>query len=248
MTSPRQTESSTLEVRQFLVSKQGNSLDECEDAIGVDLNRKRFAIADGATEAFDAGNWARQLTKSWTTASGLLTSEQFWEWLENEGKLHHAVWSELELPWYAKTKEQAGSFAAFVGLELDLQDATIRWNAIALGDSCLIHSRRGLVEHAFPVSEAAHFGSAPVLAPSKTQEHDHANVEIATSSGELREGDDLLLLSDAVAAWFLETELKREFTHLIDSGRDEEIARFLDQQRSAERLKNDDIAIVRIRC
>ena len=54
-----------IKTRQFLLPKSGYQLSECEDAIGINAETCRFAIADGATEAFDAQSWARRLAHSW---------------------------------------------------------------------------------------------------------------------------------------------------------------------------------------
>ena len=232
--------------------KQGHTLLECEDSTGANFALNRFAIADGATEAFDAGNWARRLTSNWIQESSLLEAGEFWNWLETEGNSHHDSWSELELPWYSKEKEQSGSYAAFVGIELVTQEKAAGWKAIALGDSCLVHFRDAQVIDAFPISDPASFGSAPILVPSRSPANTHAKIEISTRSGLLETGDELFLFSDAVAAWFLalteETGVKvrSELIRLLDSEEDEAIAEFFEQQRSAGLLKNDDVAIIRI--
>ena len=54
MSSVKQSAIWELQTRQLLLPKLGHELSECEDAIAIDAERWRFAVADGATEAFDA--------------------------------------------------------------------------------------------------------------------------------------------------------------------------------------------------
>jgi hypothetical protein len=236
-----------VKVRQFLLPKEGHDLIECEDAIGVDQTLHRFAVADGATEAFDAGNWARRLVHNWVTRNGILNQEEFWQWLTEEGQSLDDSWKGQQLSWYSETKQRSGSFAAFVGVELD---ANGHWTAIALGDCCLIQIRAHEIVESFPLSKANDFGSAPVLAPSFTGANSHALDKVVIKSGTIVPGDELLLVSDAIAAWFLalqqqgSAEAKTLFAEVVANGSNELLVEFLELQRSSGHLKNDDIAIV----
>lgn len=240
--------SQSLVVRNFLLPKHGHKAEECEDATSINSRLNRFAVADGATEAFDSGNWARRLVSSWTESNGLLQPDEFLAWLKHEGEQHCEVWTNVELSWYAREKERAGSFAAFVGVELQSNS----WNAIALGDSCLLQIRGNDSIEAFPLAKSEDFGPAPVLAPSRVPLLPVAAKEIRTISSSLEVSDQLLLLSDATAAWFLrlheerDAESRTTFINLLKSESDSALVEFLEQERSGGRLKNDDVAIIRI--
>ena len=54
--------------RQFVLPKEGSAADECEDAVAQSADASRFALADGATEAFDARRWAESLAEAWVEA------------------------------------------------------------------------------------------------------------------------------------------------------------------------------------
>jgi hypothetical protein len=60
----------------------------------------------------------------------------------------------------------------------------------------------------------------------------------------------LLLLSDAAAAWYLmlleKDEQARCSFDLLLSSPDDELTRFFESERTAGRLKDDDIAVLRI--
>jgi len=252
MTSPRKIVDAALRTRSFILPKSGHTLLECEDAIAVNPGINRYAVADGATEAFDAGNWARRLARSWAQLDGCLTADEFWSWLESEGQLHTNSWNGADLSWYAEEKARSGSFAAFVGVELDYAPTSISWRAVALGDSCLFQSREGVVIKSLPVLDSAGFGSAPVLAPTNTLVQSSARTEIVVDSGVLQAGDALLLLSDAVAAWYLSLveerndEKRSVFERLLERDSDHALAEFFAGERNSARIKDDDVAIVKI--
>src|ERR671932_253708 len=104
-----------LRADQFLLPKEGAQEAECEDAVGVNLAAHRFAVADGATEAFDARNWARRLAEGWVaTEPPALSRETFGAWVAEQGVALHDSWQGRTLPWYAEEKARRGSFAAFV--------------------------------------------------------------------------------------------------------------------------------------
>src|ERR671938_75945 len=106
--------------RRFILPKEGSADEECEDAVASSADASRFAVADGATEAFDARRWATRLAEAWVTAkSAPLTVEEFRPWLAEQGEWLRASWEGRKLSWYAEEKRRAGSFAAFVGLRLE---------------------------------------------------------------------------------------------------------------------------------
>jgi hypothetical protein len=250
MTSPRATQRLDLRVKQFLLPKTGHDLPECEDAIVINPSSYRFAIADGATEAFDSRNWAYQLAKHWAFNTNLLSPDNFWRWVEEEGRALDESWTSLQLSWYAEEKARAGSFAAFVGVEVDLEEQG--WRAIALGDSCVFHCRDNALVKAMPLDNPKSFSSCPILTPSRTAMQSQATEAIVVATGELRNGDEIVMLSDAAAAWYLElvenksTKVIETFVTLLNHTDREVLTRFFEGERLSKRLKDDDVAIIRI--
>ena len=133
MSSVKQSVIWDLATRQLLLPKLGHEPSECEDAIAVDTQNCRFAVADGATEAFDARNWAQRLAQNWVQNQSASTLEEFREWVAAEGRELRDSWNGLSLSWYSEEKARNGSFAALVGVELDLKTDEPSWKAIALG-------------------------------------------------------------------------------------------------------------------
>src|SRR3954463_9663277 len=146
--------------RHFVLPKEGSGADECEDVVALSADFRRFAVADGATEAFDARRWAVRLAETWVEAkSAPLTAEEFRPWLAEQGEWLRASWEGRKLPWYAEEKRRAGSFAAFVGLRLEMRGRVMRWGAAAVGDSCLVLTRGGRVETAMPLTTHEEFNT-----------------------------------------------------------------------------------------
>lgn len=226
---------------------------ECEDAIAVNKARTVFAVADGATEAYDSRSWARLFVRAWVRIEPpAFEMEDFAPLLRDLGRRLHRKWSLRKLPWYAEEKAQSGSFLAFVGLRFRLVDDSVGWSAIALGDCCLIHRNGVLVCDTFPITCSAEFGSNPVLLPSSEPKQSRALELVRRVAGIASSGDDFLLLSDAVASWFFKqqeegvTEATRVFDRLTQSDDAEGLTAFFEDLRSQDRIRNDDVAVVRI--
>lgn len=234
----------------FLLPKSGQALAECEDAIGINAEALRYAVADGATEAFDAGNWARRLAHCWAESrTPALSTDDFRAWVAHEGKAQQDSWEGLSLAWYAEEKRRGGSYAAFVGIQFALDDDEPTWQAIALGDSCLIHCRGRDVVTALPLADYRRFNAAPVLVPSLAAMQAAALSQAVEGRGRARAGDHFLLLSDAAAAWYLmlsETSdpLRASFEALLFDAKQDDLADFFERERLAHRIKDDDIAIL----
>ena len=77
MSSVKQSAIWDLQLRQLLLTKLGQEASECEDFIAADPRTCRFAVADGATEAFDARSWAERLAHRWVQRESTLTLEEF---------------------------------------------------------------------------------------------------------------------------------------------------------------------------
>lgn len=242
-----------LAVNSFVTPKAGCSAKECEDSVGVDRRGMRFCVADGATESFDSRNWARQLTKSWVRSSRpVISREDFAEWLPAAGDRLQSRWENRQLPWYAEEKSRSGAFAAFAGLMFERWEGKLRWAAAVLGDSCIFRrGASGKLEDAIPFSCGADFNSHPTLIPSKRAMQPRALQEMQFRSGTVEPGDVFLVLTDAIAAWYLEMleshpERAASFESLAGRACQDGLESLLAEERKRATLRNDDIAVIRI--
>ncbi|HWS88095.1 MAG TPA: protein phosphatase 2C domain-containing protein [Pyrinomonadaceae bacterium] len=241
-----------VQIRHFLLPKEGSGPEECEDAVAFDAGALRFAVADGATEAFDARRWAARLTKEWVGAvRAPLTAREFGPWLKEQGGWLHASWEGRKLPWYAEEKRSAGSYAALVGLRLEASGRKMGWRAVALGDSCLVQRRGGEVVSAFPLDTHEAFTSTPPLVPSSESLRETALARLVEREGRAEPGDTFLLMTDALSAWYFEMSARRdpaadEFDSLLAASENVSLSELVRRERAAARMKDDDVAVVRI--
>jgi hypothetical protein len=182
----------------FRLAKDGHSPEEYEDAFAA--AECRFAVADGASEASFAGDWARLLAEGFVAAEG--KPWQGLDWLRPLRQRWAAAVDGRALPWYAETKREAGAYATLLGLALQPSAGKNpgTWQALAVGDSCLFHTRGGRVLAAFPLERSTAFGSQPPLLGSRPGAQEPQSEQ---ARGRYRRGDRFLLMTDALAQWFL---------------------------------------------
>jgi serine/threonine protein phosphatase PrpC len=217
--------------------KHGSTPAEYEDAIAWSPRQGRFAVADGASASAFARLWAQLLVRGYV--SGAIRADA----LEQDLEPLQAQWAcrveSRDLPWYAIEQVRRGAFAALVGLTL-CPDRT--WSALAVGDCCLFHLRTSEVQQAFPLSAPEQFTNQPLLIGSRPASNARVRTEdaIRCTEGTWAPGDAFLLMSDALAATFLQRECldfkptRRGFTKWVHTLRQEKA------------LRNDDVSLLHI--
>ena len=199
-------EAKECDLKVFSCPKLGNSLEEYEDAwahrqirtpVGI-----RVAVADGATESSFAKLWAVLLAESYVRST--VIGAEFFARLKPARHLWQRRLADRPLPWFASEKAEQGAFAAFLGVQIDAHKN--RWTALAIGDCCLMHvddvGQRMRVVGTFPLQKSSQFTMSPYLIDSRSDD-ESLNERIQVSKGSLRDGDMLLLATDAMAAWLL---------------------------------------------
>jgi hypothetical protein len=219
--------------RALSLPRRGNAADEYEDAFAADPAAGRFAVADGASESSFAGLWARLLVDGFVRpAPGwLAAARQSWA-ARVDGQV---------LPWYAEAKRADGAFATFLGMVL----AAGRWHALAVGDTCLFQVRGDRLATAFPLAHSDEFGNRPRLIGSRPSAAAQTHAE---GNGDWQTGDRFLLMTDALAHWFLRRHEAgerpwEEFGQLSEG--DGGFAEWVEQRRR-DGLRNDDVTVVMI--
>ncbi len=233
--------------RVLHVPKRGNTAEEYEDAWAADPARRRFAVADGASEASYSGLWAQLLT------AAFVATRRPWDdagWLDEPRRAWSAQVDELDLSWYAEMKRAQGAYAAFLGLSLRLPGSATsgRWRALAVGDSCLLRVRPGRPLHAFPLQRSDEFGNQPHLLGSRSTNPP----AFAHDRGSCLPGDRLYLMTDAVAQWFLVNCERGDKPWddleplLADPEGQDAFATWVDAQRDQDELRNDDVTVLAV--
>jgi hypothetical protein len=229
----------TLAWQSFHLPKQGNTLDEYEDAFAGDPESGRFAVADGASESAFAGTWARILVLGCVQVPGPWSG-----WLPAARKRWRTRVEGLPLPWYAETKFQEGAFAALLGVAFKKRS----WQAEAVGDSCLFHVREEACKASFPLGQSSEFNNRPHLLGSRGRGTTQLRSKRQQLQGDWQPGDVLFLMTDALAQWFLKkVEQRRQpWKDLNGLRTSDQFAQWVDQVRRLGDLRNDDVTLVRI--
>ncbi|MFE2285757.1 hypothetical protein ACFXDJ_16495 [Streptomyces sp. NPDC059443] len=187
------------------------------------------AISDGASESMLASVWSGMI--SWHAAHSAYYApralsgrgddyahlvdhllERWDSWVVDYSRRRSR--STRPLQWYDEVKLASGSFATLLAVRLDLLGTaeTVEtqemvdpglWEAAALGDSCLFQIRENEIVTRFPVESSTDFGLTPDLLASRNSSTGQISEHTRFMQGTVRRGDDLFLMTDALAAWFL---------------------------------------------
>lgn len=197
------------------------------------------AVADGASGSLFSREWARELTRFFCQAD---SPEVLWE----QAVTH---WEKrivgIDLPWYLAAKRMAGAQAAFVGVTCR-PDGT--WNALAAGDCCLLLRRDNRLSAVFPLTRTDDFSQTPALWATHAQPAQNA-AATRRISGCWEPGDNLYLMTDALALWCLrEIEAGRDPWVWLDGiWSDRDFRQRVRILRENGRLRGDDTTVLHLR-
>jgi hypothetical protein len=232
--------------RVYCLPKLGSSEAEYEDAAARTPGRaypRRFAVADGASESSFARLWAELLVGAYVR--GALRAGALCEDLIPLQEAWRADVERRPLPWYAMEKARTGAFAALAGLTLRA-DGT--WQALAVGDCCVMQVRDDRIVTSFPLAKAEAFDNRPRLLGSIAERNGHLPHVDAVACGDWEPGDGFLLLSDALAAYLLRTALDDAcgIDATLGFMGQQGFRRWVAARRAARTLRNDDVTLIRV--
>ncbi len=230
------------------------SASKCNDQL--EIQSVYAAIADGATESAFAADWAKIFVRAYvkepfTNIPDLqLRTEQL-------SKRWQSIVQRRPLPWFAEEKVRMGAFSTLLGVQIveDSKNAnqTGNWSAIVIGDSCLFQVRGNSLIESFPISRPSDFGNAPTLLSSNLSKNKTVWNKVTLKSADWRAGDMFLLLTDALALWFLSQHELNEHPWKIligfveDNNPAESFTAWVEKERASSKLKNDDVTLVCIK-
>lgn len=196
-------------VKEFHRPKLGNSEEEYEDAFAYNIDRNRFAIADGASDSIFSGIWARSLAEAFVNIDLKFSSDlQFLKRVifESRKRWYNSVpWDTLRV--FVKNKAIKGSFSTFLGIETERKGNNFDFRGIAIGDSCMfIPGRDGMT--GFPLNDPAKFNITPKLIWSGygspfPEEYNTKIPDIMYYEGSLPAGSSIVMATDALSMWAL---------------------------------------------
>jgi hypothetical protein len=250
----------------FQAPKEGYSQGEWEDGAaggsfsgrrGGEASVARFAVADGATETYEAKVWVRHLLGSFMAAdkAGAMCGPALERGsLSTWFKVMQEHWPEVApapSDYIEEEKMKQGTLATFVGGQLlGLDTSAPTWQAVALGDSVLFHVRGGrLVEH-FPPYRSKDFDTTPDGIGTLPGWLAGMSERMMFRQGQLAPGDSIFAATDAFAKWMitcLEKGDKMLWPVLDDLVHPVVFNQLVAAQRQAMAMKDDDVTLMRIR-
>lgn len=257
-------------VQSFLVPKTGSSSAECEDALvywsAPDQRDHYAAVADGASESMLAGHWAKRLVLDAIESMGVC--EQWWRhvplfaadlvaraggnwdtFLANYRE--ERVRRGRPIEWYEQPGLEKGAFATLLGVQLTPRESgRWGWHAFALGDTCLFHVAADGRVRSFPIEDHDAFGIDPQLLGSRNRDGALVAARLALGHGTALPGEQLLLATDALSAWLLSKDPAHGDVTPLGAVADlgpEDFADWVVDQRARGHMRNDDVALIRIR-
>jgi hypothetical protein len=221
--------------------KEGSEEEQYEDAWATHTHpdgSHLLAVADGASTAVFAREWANLLVSTFVQTPELPTDDALFATVETLSATWYASVKDKSTSWWAEEKLPHGSSATL--LLAHISGNTI--NMLAVGDVCLFLVREGRLKYAFPITRSHKFDTHPMLLTTKKPTK---NPDVKRFSCPIEPNDTLYLLSDAVACWFLEQyEAKRKPWELIPPT-DAELATWLANLRETREMKNDDVTVLK---
>ena len=249
--------------KSFRLPKAGNSPEEYEDASRVAFPQRmgasgrrtaRAAVSDGASESAFAREWANALADAFVSRPPDLcglTEDSMRDWMAPAQEEWRVSIPWDRIPWHGEAKARAGAFATLLGLTVATKAGNSRrlsWRALAVGDSCLFVVRDDRLWLSFPLEDAAQFDNSPDLVCSNPDNAGDLWENVHRSGGDCVAGDSFILASDALACWFLERNAEGEKPWktllALDSS---DWAAWVEEQRRAGLMRNDDTTLVIIR-
>jgi hypothetical protein len=244
------------------VQKQGNAPEDYEDAIASRSGDPEshdnvfplvVAVADGATESSFSKLWAELLVTEFVHEP-FMTHEHMKRSVARCARLWSRIVRKKPLAWYAEEKVKMGAFSTLLGVQFlaPNTDGLGRWQAIALGDSCLFQIGREGPIIQFPMTAYEDFGSTPPLVSTDPAYNSRSWNELAYKEGIWTRDDFFLLMTDALSQWATREHPARsvweELLAMFLSDTGSSLLRdWVDRQRSSGTVRNDDITLALVR-
>lgn len=242
-------------LKRLWLPKAGNSSEEYEDSSRAAYPNRfdagcaaRMAVSDGASESAFAKEWANALTAGFVRRPldvGALDEMSLREWLAPARKEWHEQVPWERIPWHGEAKARAGAFATLLGVTVAGASDGLRWDAVAVGDSCLFVVNKEGLRKSFPLDEASQFDNNPSLICSNPANAAGLWQRVERADGQCATGDFLFLASDALAKWFLsEASTGGKPWQSLLALEEYEWPAWVDEQRREGRMGNDDMTLL----
>lgn len=212
----------------------------------------RAAVGDGASGSFCTPPWSHLITRGYcqNAFSDHRRKKQLARMRQQ--------WATLAQPandaWYVKNAYDAGTATALIGVtwrDPNIFEETGQFSAFAVGDCALFQIRNNHLITSWPYQHSSTFRNRPYQITSRAQRNRDLEEHIQRVEGWWQSGDHFLLMSDAIAEWFLrEYEAGRwpwqQIRQLERQGRSPRFAQWIDNLREQGALADDDVTLTHI--
>jgi hypothetical protein len=229
-------------VRTLWCPKEGSTDAQYEDAFHV--GEEALALADGASAAIYARQWAQLLALDFATGAPVPDGDgAFWERVAVLGESWSSqVGGGKAGAWWAEEKLPEGSQASLLVCRFEKNKLL----AASIGDVCLFVVREERLKWAFPLTKSAAFGNHPALVPTDPTRLKR-KPPVVRRKFSLEPGDRVFLATDAIAQWFLlrHEQKARPWDEL--SAEETAFCDWVQARRDDDSLKNDDVTLIELR-
>jgi hypothetical protein len=236
-------------IHAWSLPKQGATEDDCEDAYAVEQagsgGRLLAAVADGATQGFRSASWSSSLVDRF-----MRRPQGVWDdaWIEPVAVRYRSEFRIQDLPFHAMAKAGNGGFATLLGIQLNPDSGEIRVRAA--GDCLLVWAPESGRPLLFPeeLADPVAFGTRPVLLASNPDNRLDPAASQQTASMRLTGNGTLLLMTDALAVWFVRSlvDEANPVSQLAELETESSFAAFVERLRNEGSIRDDDTTLIRI--
>jgi len=250
-----ETESFQIQIlNTFICQKLGEDISDCQDSLSTNINNNRFCVADGVSRSFYPAIFSGLLTNLFCNGdmpenTELFSQKKWQKWLE----IAQHEWLKLveekvdqTNKYYIKNrfynKEHAG--ATFAGIEFQENERSIIFNAMIIGDSCIIHIDQAHKKtNKYLIESSKDFNFTPNYFPSRPVQEKSFQPNFLIDQP-VSVDDIIVVATDAIAKWLLLLIEKRE--KLIFNDIHKLTYETIDKYRTDQSypLENDDIALL----
>ena len=208
------------------------------------------AIADGVSDGVFSGRWAQLVAQAYVD-----DPRQFWR----KSKLNllvralspewrHTIDPDV-LPWYVQDKLSRGAATTLAGVTV-YEKPDHRCRLFAVGDSCIFQIRAHQLIDSIPYADHSDFDNHPAAIPTREEAAHTCWLRSVRHTRSWQHGDCFILMTDALAAWFLRNWREPGIIETIMSLTHNEFEQFVNKHRALRveqpwQMRNDDVTMLR---
>ena len=228
---------------KFSLKKKSEN-DKNQDAYEINVKNGVFAIADGVSQSPFSSIWSKKIVRKFVNKPfniSEINSNFIHDWLDDirkewmddiqKEKAHELI---IDL-----AKEKGGS-TTFLGGIFSSNQKTL--DICTIGDSNLFILRKNKIIESFPITTVEEFtdqtlGVSSIKRPNST-------VSFTTKRFDLRKGDSIILATDALAKWILNSSnLGQKPWNKILKNKNS-IEKFIEELRTTNKIDDDDTTCI----